>query len=412
MKSRNTKISRIACLCAVAAATALPSSPSVADDVSAFWKEASPILNVRYRLETVDQDGFADDALANTIRARVGFKTGEAYGFSLLADGEFVTHIGDEDYNSIENGQTAFPVVADPDSAELNRLQISYRPNAQAGIVLGRQRINLGNQRFVGAVGFRQNEQTYDAVRLDGSPHEKVDVSYIYANQVNRIFGAGNPRETFEGDIHLLDATVKAAEGVKVRGYYYNIDLDDAVAVSTATFGARVDGAYKTVNGAKLMASAELASQSDVGDNPNDVDLLYAAASFGAGKGRISGWAGFESLEGDGTTGFSTPLATLHKFNGFADAFLTTPADGLEDYYVKGVVKFGDISFAENVVLGLWAHKFQSQNSGADLGSEFDVKLGASFKERFGAELKYASYDGEDGPASRDKLWFALSAKY
>ena len=44
---------------------------------------------------------------------------------------------------------------------------------------------------------------------------------------------------------------------------------------------------------------------------------------------------GIEYLEGNGTIGFSTPLATLHKFQGFADVFLTTPASGITDAYGK-----------------------------------------------------------------------------
>jgi hypothetical protein len=33
--------------------------------------------------------------------------------------------------------------------------------------------------------------------------------------------------------------------------------------------------------------------------------------------------------------GFTTPLATLHKFQGWADKFLTTPVNGLADLYVN-----------------------------------------------------------------------------
>ncbi len=43
---------------------------------------------------------------------------------------------------------------------------------------------------------------------------------------------------------------------------------------------------------------------------------------------------GYELLgSDDGVAAFQTPLATLHKFNGFADQFLVTPAGGLQDIY-------------------------------------------------------------------------------
>ena len=46
--------------------------------------------------------------------------------------------------------------------------------------------------------------------------------------------------------------------------------------------------------------------------------------------------AGYEVLEGAPTGGlaFVTPLATLHKFQGWADKFLATPASGIEDAYI------------------------------------------------------------------------------
>ena len=44
---------------------------------------------------------------------------------------------------------------------------------------------------------------------------------------------------------------------------------------------------------------------------------------------------GIEILANDKETSFATPLATLHKFNGFADQFLATPSQGLEDKFLK-----------------------------------------------------------------------------
>ena len=40
---------------------------------------------------------------------------------------------------------------------------------------MGRQRIILNNARFIGNAGFRQNEQTFDAVRLEARPIDHVD---------------------------------------------------------------------------------------------------------------------------------------------------------------------------------------------------------------------------------------------
>ena len=73
------------------------------------------------------------------------------------------------------------------------------------------------------------------------------------------------------------------------------------------------------------------------GDNPNDYDAEYYAVDLGLktpSSASCSALATRVLGSDDGNFAFRTPLATLHKFNGFADVFLVTPNDGLEDIYV------------------------------------------------------------------------------
>ena len=81
--------------------------------------------------------------------------------------------------------------------------------------------------------------------------------------------------------------------------------------------------------------------------------------------------AGIESLGSDnGDYGFATPLATMHKFNGWADTFLATPAQGLDDTYV---------SLNGKAYGGKWLlayHSFDANDSANgvdDLGTELNV---------------------------------------
>ena len=53
-----------------------------------LYRDAIPVLDVRYRFEFVDQGGFDADAKANTIRTRFGFETGKVAGFGLGVDAE------------------------------------------------------------------------------------------------------------------------------------------------------------------------------------------------------------------------------------------------------------------------------------------------------------------------------------
>ncbi len=73
-------------------------------------------------------------------------------------------------------------MVADPQNIEINRAQIRYAAH-KASITAGRQVLDLADQRFVGPAPWRQNEQTFDAVRVTwaGLPRLSIDASYVWS---------------------------------------------------------------------------------------------------------------------------------------------------------------------------------------------------------------------------------------
>ncbi len=74
---------------------------------------------------------------------------------------------------------------------------------------------------------------------------------------------------------------------------------------------------------------------------------------------------GYELLgSDDGMKAFSTPLATLHKFQGWADQFLVTPADGIEDIYFKMTGSIGKTNLA------FFYHDYSADEGSADYGEE------------------------------------------
>src|SRR3546814_10759445 len=122
------------------------------------------------RYENVDQDGILEKADALTIRARAGFELGLSKDFSFLVEGEGTLALH-EDYNSGANGKTMFPIIADLDNIELNQIQLQYMGIAGTVLAVDRQRINLHDQRFVGSVGWRDNEQPSDVLRNGAAEH-------------------------------------------------------------------------------------------------------------------------------------------------------------------------------------------------------------------------------------------------
>jgi len=373
--------------------------------------EGDFILNSRLRVETVDQDGFANDAEAITLRTRFGYQTGESEGFSFLIEGENVLHLVD-DFNSTTNGNAGFPVVADPEETELNRLQLTYTGFDDTTLVAGRQRIILGDARYVGNVGFRQNEQTFDAFVASNTGIENVTLTYAYLDRVHRIFGDDHPAGELDLDAHAFVGAYAGEYGT-LTGFAILADVVDASALSNTTYGLSFKGSVAEEGGPTFGYMFEWAHQSDYADNASSFDLDMFRGEASLSQNGISGAIGFESLEGNGSRGFITPLATLHKFQGWADVFLGTPADGIQDVYVRGGFSFPDAPFGEAMNASIVYHDFQTENGGDDLGSEIDLVLNNRISEHVSLQFKAAFYEGPDsGPADRNKIWFAATYNY
>lgn len=392
-------------------ALSLTAMPSAASDMAALIKEGKFLLDFRYRLETVDQTGLPEDATAHTVRARTGFQTGKFNGFSVLAEAETVAHMN-QAFNDSLNGKTRRPVIADPDGMELNRLQVDYTGIAKTSITVGRQRLNLDNQRFIGAVGFRQNEQTLDAVKINTQAIDKLDLTYAYVAQVNRVFGHKSPQGEFEGDSHLFNAGLTLAPYAKVTGYAYLLDLEEQPLLSTATYGGRVAGKY-ALDKVTLTYAADYAHQTDYQGNPRNISLDYVGLELTATYAGMSVGGGYESLEGDGVRGFATPLATLHKFQGYADVFLTTPANGVDDTYGRiGYDTKLDWGRVTGFSAALWYHDFEAERINRSYGSEINIEASLKLGPKVTVSTKYADYDGDGAFADRQKFWLSLEYSY
>jgi hypothetical protein len=365
-------------------------------------------LDARLRYESVDQDGFVDTASALTLRTRMGLDSGPINDFRFLIEVENVLHLMD-DFNSTTNGNGGFPVVADPEETELNRAQIAYSGFEDTTVTLGRQRVILGDARYVGNVGFRQNEQTFDAFRVSNQSIENLTLNYLYIDRVNRIFGDDHPAGEWDLDGHALTADYQTIAG-RFSGFAFLIDNQDAAAQSSATYGVRWQGEVTSDGSPTFTYFVEYAQQSEYGNNPVSFDLGMFRAQANIAQNGLSAGVGIEALEGDGVRGFSTPLATLHAFQGWADVFLGTPASGVRDIYIRGGWNVPEPPFGQSLNLAAFYHDFEAENGGGSLGSEFDLVATTRLTEHVSLQLKGAFYAGPNGgPADRNKLWFAIT---
>jgi hypothetical protein len=379
--------------------------------VKGAFGETKPIFDARLRVENVEQAGLPEDANATTLRLRAGFETGKAWNTALLVEGEGVVPIKD-DYRPDPSVPTmvTYPVVPDAESYEINRFQLTNTSLPGTTLTLGRQRIALDDQRFVGPVGWRQNEQTFDALRMVNRSVANLVLDATYFNKVNRIFGEDSPQGDYEGDSFLLNASYQTKIG-KFTAFGYALDFENiagvpaAVRDSTSTYGLRFAG-EKPAGKLKLAYSAAYAQQADYADNPLDFDLGYLFGELTATFRQFSLGYGLEIMEGDGVKGFTTPLATLHKFQGWGDKFLGTPANGIEDGYLTAGVTLKGVSALDTLGLVVAYHEYEAEHINADYGDEINVSLAAKYK-RVNVLIKYADYQQGVLVSARDtrKLW-------
>ena len=385
----------------------------IQDPLQRAFHDSRVWASFRYRYELVDQDGFTSDAKASTLRSRLGFETGDLYGFSMLAEVEDVQEIGNDLYNNTLNGRMSRPVVADPEGTEINQAFLSYQ-GFDSKLIGGRYRLVLDNSRFVGDVGWRQNNQTFDGATLENKSIEDLKLFYGYVHNVNRIFGDDSPRGDIDSTSHLFNVKYSAIDAFDITTYAYLLDLEDLPGASTLTFGARLNGKYSLDEAFAVLYDGEFAYQEDYEDNPLSYDSIYFRADGGIGWNTLAFRIGFESLGSDnGIASFSTPLATLHKWNGFADIFLTTPAEGLEDAYAVLTYKVANIHHCVDGTKFLAAfHDFSSDEGSIDYGTEWDFNISQTWRERYTFGVKYANYSSDDFGRDTEKLIFTAAAKF
>lgn len=363
---------------------------------------AATDISFRYRLETVETDGVDENALASTLRSRFNYQTAPRLNTSLTLEIDNVSYLGGEQFNSTRNGNTRFPTVADPDGTHINQFFVTHEAE-KFTTRIGRQRLLHDNQRFVGGVGWRQNEQTYDAFDLAVKLNDALDLSWQYVEGVSRIFGpkSGTPDASFNSNSHFIRATLASSENTRWIAFGYLLDFDNATAASTKTYGLNLSHQLRLVD-QTLPFSVVYARQSDHGDNSRSLSVYYLAADTAMAVGGVQARIGFERLSGSSTGGFETPLATLHKFQGWSDQFLSTPPDGVDDVFASLNGSHRGSSWA------ITYHRFRAEKNSRDYGDELNVSISRPFNQHVKGLFKVAQYRADTFKKDTLKLWFTL----
>jgi hypothetical protein len=373
--------------------------------------KVTPSVDARLRYENVDQDGFARDADAVTLRVRPGVTVSKGE-WSALVEGEATLAIVDHN-NDGTNGKTAYPLVVDPRNVELNRAQIRWA-SKQGSVTLGRQRLELADQRFVGPAAFRQNEQSFDAVRGQWTAGNfSADLTYAWSDRtVNGHHGTGARPTAIHGDNVFALLGYKTPVGT-LTGFAYLVDQDEAAVqgyrLSSQTWGTRFAGVRDLAKDVKLAYTVNWARQSDYHRNPNDYSADYWLGETTLTARAFTATAGYEVLGADkgiALTSVQTPLASFFKWNGWAGKFNPTPPNGLRDLYAT--LGYGwKVGPIDAITLGATWHRFESDRLSQHYGNELDL-VATVKKAHYTASARYARYRADSFATDTSKLWLTL----
>ena len=391
-------------------AAALPAAPAAAQTLT-------PLADARLRYEHVEQDGLPQDSDAVTVRLRTGVQA-TLGSWSALVQAQGNLAILPDYFDGLHGPATLRPLIADPDSVAIYRAQLRYTTSG-AAITAGRQVIQLDDERFVGAAQIRNNGQTFDAVRAELTPVKglKADVSYIWSvRTVNGIEGRGARPTAIGGDTVLANLGWDSPVG-KLTGFAYLIDEDEVAVqnfrLSSQTYGGRLAGT-RAIGTAKLAYQLSYARQSDYHRNPNryaanywlaDLSLDLNGPKLGGGYEVLG--AGSGASAGNAYASFQTPLSSVFKFQGWADKFTTTPADGIRDAYASAGWGWKQIGRLKAVSLTAIYHRFDSDRATRRYGDEIDLLASAKIGKTT-ASVRYADYRADRLFVDTHKLWLQL----
>ncbi|MBI1395298.1 MAG: hypothetical protein GC151_04890 [Betaproteobacteria bacterium] len=395
------------------AACAAPEAP--ATDVADAVTSGRLTFDLRPRLEYVDQDGKTDEATAFTNRTLLGWRTRPLLGLSVYAEAINVARIGDQNYNDAPTGSAVYPTVADPENTDVNQLYVDYDGLPGTRLRVGRMSVKLDNVRFVGNVEFRQVMQVFNGAMVENHSLPGVELQYAHFQRVKNIFTQQRQTRT---DLFRAAWSFRPDNRLTAYAYFQDQPITGQATGfadnSNRIVGLRADGRLPVTPAYQALYTAEYAKQSDYAGGDPRIDASYWHLGAGVQRDRTYVRLDQERLgSNNGLYGFQTPLGTNHLFQGWADQFLTTPAQGIHDTYVTaGTAVHG-------VGLQVAYHDFRSDVASIRYGSEWDAGVTYAFLRNLTGKFELARFSEGDvlAPAAarkRDttKVWLTLVYSY
>ncbi len=400
-QQRKTPLSASLLALSVVSGSALAGVTQDVEDALNFYhygKNGAVKFDLNTRWENVDQDrGTQKTANAVTSRLRAGLLSPVFHGIQGYAEYEGNLAMVD-DYNSTRNSNTRYSTIADPEKSELNQLWLSYAGIPDTLIKGGRQRIKLDDDRFIGNVGWRQMETTFDSVLVTHNNQQLFGLT-VNAGYIGNVQTFTATNERIEAPILNVNYKVGDYGNLVGYGYWLNYTERENYEKSSETYGLRMTNFQKPGDTLKLsdnygvVYTAEWGHQEDYGHGPTkySVDRLNLMGGLTAYNLTFQG--AIEQLDGKGLNKtFDTPLGTNHAFQGWADIFLVTPRNGIRDVFGTMISTFDR---GEVILTGTY-HNFTDDTGQLKYGDEWDFSALKKFGKHYSVLAKYAYYSADN----------------
>ncbi len=404
-------------------ATAVGVTQSVEDALNFYHygNKGAVKLDLNYRYDNRNEDNvrapFLDGrplplakqprtANANTARLRIGLLSPVFHGIQGYAEYEGNLAM-QEDYNSTRNNNTAYSTIPDPEKSELNQLWLSYAGIPDTLIKGGRQRIKLDDDRFIGNVGWRQMETTFDSVLITHTSQQLFGL-VVNAGYIGNVQTFTATTENINAPI--LNVNYKIGDYGSVSAYGYWLDYTETANYekSSQTYGLRLSNwqkpgdSFKVSDNYGLVYTAEWGHQEDYGHGKAEyaVNRLNLMGGFTAFNFTFQG--AMEQLDGKGPNRtFDTPLGTNAAFQGWANQFIITPDNGIRDVFGTVISTFD----RGNIILTGVYHDFTDDTGQLHYGKEWDFTATKKFGKHYSLLARYAYYDADRYRTDTQQFW-------
>lgn len=382
------------------------------DSLMDALRNGTPTFQIHFSYEYSDLDNTADldPAEGLIIRTRLGYRTADFKGMSAYLQFHNVSFLMD-DFSWPGGGNNSCYGIADPDGTRVHQAFVDFSLGEHAILRTGRQEINLDDARFIGDLDFRQNGQSFDAVKFTFTGIRNNEFSISYVTRVNTILLTHvQPDQLF-----LVHDTYKPNAKLSITAFAYLLDTKSEAVDSrdSATYGTRI-----VTDRGRFHLDFTYALQSDFADSEqHDGDMIMATSTWKIGNWKIGGGANIFSGQDGDTLPFDTLCSSAHAFNGWADQFAGsnggTVINGLQDVFVQAATTFQGIEF---LTVFHWFDTTDENTYDGSYGTELDILFHKQFTKELSAQVKLAFYDAEDQEnnptVDENVLWVRLNYRF